>query len=1106
MASRMDVESSTTNLPKRLSGRFPSGTPLTPTTTKAQDPRLAGTVRQSIDPQSSNTQQAHPILPKKPAFIKRPLTNPHPQVPAQLAPLSIPNSAPGPRSTESQSAPNQQSASFISDLVNSLIKVNKGEEEKERLQKEIASINKNLQRAKQSQQFPSVIALFQQQLDVAKDELANRVKSIVQHRSLSKQAQDNFNSTLSQSKLRPQLENIPERVASLEDTVKGMGQRPEPTAGGESLEIGSVQKDMQGQDIAQLRENLREMQHAINNPNGFAEALDYMKKIANSVGHQSKKIGQFTTQMSQLEDEVKDVDKKLDDRVATVKKMVDTIKEELKISNEQLETNISEAGCKLKTTNEQVQVKLSSIESDLRSLNNKRRDLNNRASTQVSQIETDLEAQRKQATEQITAQENLVASLRTQQQNIDNGGRLSSEGTPTIHNGVLTRVASLENKIQSHADFLNNIKKLHKEVDLLRLSELAVLRQNQESSQATLEARHNETLQKMEDLATKSKQTTKNQTDITAEFHQLRSSLPATLERFRTHLQNGLDRFENRLAPVSDLTRALTKCEGKLETHVTAIRSLEQRYNNITTGDLVDRMAGTMQKMYPSVDLLSRQLTAHRTEVEGRISALKTAADTFKAETETFKADTEMFKADTNQFKADTVKAQADAQNAQASAERSQAAQVSPEQLQTLTQLPTLLQQVKDLSDKLVPIESLLREHSVELQKNLELRSELQNRITVQDDTIGGIAQKADERVEELETLTKSTERIDPLIKEVNVQISQIQEIRQKVDELTQAAESNATTLTDLDDLQRRLKGLEDRKKAEDAALDALRKSLKICEDRSKPDDAGLDALRKQIQDLEDRTATEDNDFGKLQGQLQALEDRRPPVSLEQFNGLREDVNMYIKRLRNAEDTFKALGKEVMDFNAKEATDSDTLDKPMEQRIDGQETPQSQPNGRALTPRPRGTPKTVARGPSLGAYQPMQPDKKGQDDNSIVSGSKSKNSVMQARQPSQIPTGPSSSYPSMFTGKSAEPRQVQNLKGKRRVSSVIDSDEERNTTESSSVVGSLPAPRSSASAPFNQGSSKKEKKRAKKRSEQAEENSKALNRPAKKRKRSKQDE
>ncbi|OQE41898.1 hypothetical protein PENCOP_c004G04483 [Penicillium coprophilum] len=1083
----MDVDSPTTNPVKRLSGRlFPS---FVPPSTKAQDPRLAGTARQSIEHQSSNTQQVHPITPVKPAFVTRPSTNSLSQVP----PLSIPNSAPGSKSAESQSAPNQHSASFISDLVNSLIKLNKGEEEKERLQKEIASINKNLQRAKQSQQFPSVIALFQQQLDAAKDELANHVNSIAQHRSLSKQAHDNFTLTFSQSKLQPQLENIPERVARLESTFEGMVQRPEPISGGENptkenIETGFAQKGMRNPDIVKLEANLREVQHAINNPNGLSEVLEYLKKLGNTVAHQSRKIGQSTTQISQLGDEVKAVDEKLDDKVAAFKQMVDIVEEDLKLSNEQLETNISDASSKLKTTNDQVQIKLSSIERNLRSLDTRRHDFNDRASTQVTQIEIDLEAQRKETMEQITAQENLVASLQTQQQNIDNGGRVSLEGIPRPNGGVLARLTSLEKKIQGHADLLNVIKNLHEEVDVLRLSELNSFRQNQESSQATLEARHNATLQKVEDLATKSKETTRNQTELAANINQLRSSLLATLEPFQKQLQGALDGFENGLAPVAGLTQALKKCEEKVDTHARAIRSLEQRYSNITTGDLVDRMACAMQKMYPSVDQLSRQLMAHRTDIEARISALKTDAAAFKA-------DTEMFKADTNQFKADTAKAQADAQNAQASTERSQATQMSPEQLQTLTQLPNLLQQVKDLSDKLVPIETLIQDHSVELQRNLELRSELQNKVIAQDDTIGGIAQKADERVEELETLTMSTERIGPLIAQVKDQISQIQEVRREVDRLTQAAESNATPSADLDNLQRRLEDLEDRKK------------LKDCEDRNKTDDAGFEELRKQLRDLEDRNATKDNVFTELQGQLRALKDQIHPVSLEQFNDLKENVNMYLKRLRAAEDTFKALGKEVMDSDAKEATNSETLDKPMEQRIDGHESAYLQSNGRALTPKPLATPKTVIpKGPSLDAYQPVQPYGKDQANNSTVSTQKSRHSATQGRQPSQTPSVPSNSHTLLYAGKPVEPRQVQNLKGKRRVLSVIDSDEERSTPESSPVVGSSLASSSSAPAHFSQGSSKNEKKKAKKRAEQAEETSKASSRPGKKRKRSKQDE
>ncbi|CAI7650319.1 unnamed protein product [Penicillium palitans] len=1078
MASRMDVDSPNSNTPKRLGGRLSLAPP-----TKAQDPRLAGTVRQSVDPQSSNA-------PANPAFIQKPPAKSLPQVPV----LSIPNSAPGPTSTENQSAPSRQGASLISDLVNSLIKVNKCEEEKERLHKEI--------RAKQSPQFPSVIALFQQQLDAAKDELANHVKSITQHRSLSNQAQDNFNSTLSQFKPQPQLENIPGRVEKLESTINGMGQGRGPTNKGDNptqvdTETERLQMEMRGRDqnIAEINGKLEKVQHALENPKGLEEALEYIQKIANSVAHQSKWKGQFTDKMSSLEVELKAADKKLDDKISIIKKMVDTVEEEVKVSNQHLETNISDLGCELRTTNEQLQGKLSSIETDVKSLSTTRLSLKNSASTRVSQIETDLEAQRKQATEEITTQENLLASLMTQQQNLDNSGRVSSETTPIPHSGVVTRVVSLEKKVQNQADLLNNIKNLHHDVDVIRVGELNSLRQDQESRQGSLETTQNDTLKKVEDLTRKSEEMTNIQTTFHKTLHQFRVSLPANFEQIQKHVQTGLDGFEARLAPVSGLTQALTKCESKIDTVSRAIRSLETRYSNITTGELVNSMAHAMQQMYPSVDQLSQQLKAHRTEVEARFSALKKDADAFKA-------DTESFKADTNQFKADAQKAQADAQKIQPSAERSEAAQISPEQLQNLTQMPILLQQVEDLSDKLAPIEILINEHSEELQRNLELRSELQNKVTAQYDTIEGISEKADEQGVEIGNITESTQHISPLIEKVDAHISKLQEVRQTVDELTEgAAKRDVTASNNLDKIWERLEKLaklETRSGIEDEVLDDLRGQLKNMESQNTTADQGLKDVRKKLQDLEDRNATENKDLGKLRDQLKALEDREPPVSLEKFNEQGDEVKMYIKRLRSAEDIFKAL--------AGGAKTSDVIAKMEEESIDGKETPQPQPNGHAFTPRPTATPKTVPMGPTLGGYQPVQFSVKGQADNSTPTGSKLNHSSTQARQPSQTPSGPSNSHPSPYSGKSVEPRQVQHLKGKRRVSSVMDSDDDRNSIESSSVLESSPAPSSSTPASVTQGSTKKERKRAKKRAEQEEENSKASSRPGKKRKRNKQDD
>ena len=245
---------------------------------------------------------------------------------------------------------------------------------------------------------------------------------------------------------------------------------------------------------------------------------------------------------------------------------------------------------------------------------------------------------------------------------------------------------------------------------------------------------------------------------------------------------------------------------------------------------------------------------------------------------------------DTESFKADTQKAQADAQ-------RFEAAQVSPEQLQNLTQMPILLQQVKDLSDKLAPIEILINEHSDELQRNLELRNKLQNQVTAQCDTIEGISEKADDQGVEIGNITESTQHISPLIDKVDAHISQLQEVREAVDKLTTGAvESDAAASDNLDKIWARLKKLESRSDIEDKVLDELRGQLEDMESQNTTADEGLNEVRKKLQDLTDRNTTESKDFDELQNRLKALEDRKSPVSvsLEKFNEQGDAVKMYI--------------------------------------------------------------------------------------------------------------------------------------------------------------------------------------------------------------------
>lgn len=1022
----------------------------------------------------------------------------------------------------------------------------KGEEEKQKLQKEIASIAKNLQRAKQSQQFPSAIAVFQQQLDVANDELAKHVKSIAQHRSLSNQAQDKFAATLSQPNPQPQLEEMPERVERLESQLKAMLQGPDSAAGGQNPMKANAEVDAlqaRDQNFIALKEKLQKVENALENPNGLQEALEYMKKIANSVAHQSKRNGQFTAKISSLEDEVKAAGKSLEDRNSSIRKMVDTVENEMKNSNTQLEQEIASLDGKMKTMKDEVKGKFSAIECDLQSLKTQAPYSKQSVLANVSELETDLEVQRKQAMEQITAQEDLVASLINRQQNSENGKGPSP--------GVATRLLSLEQKLQTHDGILNKIKSLHSEVDGIRLSELEAVRKSQQSSEALLETRHNTTFKNLENLS-------KQQGDLNASIARLQTGLETGVKQLQANLQTDLNGFESRLTALSGLSESTKKCENLIETHSKGIRSLEQRWANITTGDLVTSMARVMQEMYPSVDHLSQQLTAYRHEIQSRISALKTETD----------------------------KAQTDAQKALAIRDKSEAAQESPQQLKDL------LQKVNDLTSELAPINQTvkdhadqLKDHSEKLDSNVRVRTDMQNQVANHYDLIMSIDAKIDEKLGDYDNLTESMDKIEPLATKLDGHILQLENVQKEIKELTKASmqrnaseaesakkmndrisqlqELHKTVLTkaseerkanenedsdlslsrisQLQELQetveRLAKASKERNVSENKDREAVKQHAVLLEkfqkdvegltksseerNASEKEDremvqrhvALLQDLRKTVKELSEATnqadavETSSLDFDDLSSRLKVLEARVPNVSDEKFKrlddgleglekelndlelgfkGIEESMRGYLRRLRNAEDAVKTM-KAV----EAEAKNSVVFDKPMEQQF----SPYVRSNSGASTPH-TSIASTVPKGPPLGDYQTVQVNGRGECDSSNPSNSN--HFAKPARQSSLTPSGASSSHLSPYKGKSAEPRQVQNLKGKRRMSSATLPEDDGDTPSSSPAIESSPAPSSSGPASFGQGSSQNNTKR-KKKAAQAEENARTMKR-AKKRK------
>ncbi|KAJ5787080.1 hypothetical protein N7457_002070 [Penicillium paradoxum] len=1114
----MDVNSPKPNVPKRLSGPFPSGRAPSP----GRDPRLGSIARQATGPQTSSTQQTHQPTSTNPPLAPRP----RPRSPPRVPPPSIANNAKGSKPTESQDAPSHQGALSISDLVNSLIKVNKGEEQRERLEKEIASITKNLNRAKQAQQFPSTIALFQQQLDAAETELANHVKSITQNQSFSNQAQRDLFASSSPSKAQSSLEQLPERVKKLEFQLNGIAQTVGSTASMENstksdAELTDLRTTLQSRDqnITAITEKLQKMETALQNPNGLSEALEYIGRIANSVGLQSKRNALFTARVITLETKVKDVDKTTEEKVSTVRNMVDAIEDEMKDWNKQTEEHISILTGKVQTIKQDVEGKLSSLGADLSSLKTQGPTSRNSVFTHASQLEIDLEAQKRQAIEQIAAQEDVLASLKSQQQNLSDGDRPSSgAATPTGTGALHSRLTSVEQKIKIHGDLLTNIKNLHSEVDRLRLSELATVRTSQasrhdmlEKKQDVLEKQHANTSKMVDDLTKKSEEIFHKHATLDKSVAGIRNSLSKDVQQLQTNLRNALNGVQTRLNAVPDLSQTAAKHAGLIETHSKGIRSLEQRWANITTSELVNSMARAMQEMYPSVDQLAQQFAAHRSEIENRISTLKE----------------------------NTAKAQIDAQTALANGDKSQETQVSPEQLQDLKQLPNLLLKVQELSDKLTPLDELVKQHARDLQSNLEARNDLQNKLQAQDDFITDVDGKVEDKLGEYENFTESINRIQPLTNKVDAYILHLEEFRKELEKLTKASEDwktnksedvndikahtlqlqrvqneiseltkiskgrTANEQADRDKFQRHVSQLEQAQKEVKDWIESLKQEkANSNQDLEKLNDhiSELKELQSTVKGLAEAgkpIPTDNTDLNKLCLRLTTLENQMPKVldesfkdpeggldSLEKelqhlekgFKGIEESMRGYLKRLRKAEDAVKTIKDAGAEANDGQSSSPSYI-------------PSFAPNNTT-------TPKTIPMGPTLGRYQPGKSDGTAQLGRYEPMSPNPKQSK-HVRAQSQVPSG-ASGYSLPHQGKTAENRQVQNLKGKRRMSSGPSSDDEGDSHSSSPAVDSSPAPSSSAPPFWSPDPSKKDKKR-KKRAAQAEESAKAMKR-AKKRK------
>ena len=1128
----MDVDSPKPNPPKPLSGRFPGLSPpatgATPATsiTPGRDPRRAGAARPSVDPQSI----ARPSRPAPNSPVPATSSNLSPKT-ASLPPLNTTVSVPRP--TKIQHTPSRSNPLPILDLINSLIKVNKDEEEKVRLEKEKASLTKSLQRAKQFPQFSSAITSYQCQLDKVQDELANHTKAMSQHKSLSEKAQNNFTTVFSQPKPHPELEQMPDKVKKLEFELSELKTAHDSFATKDpSEQLRKALEDIEKfrtttrsseQDLTEFRGRLQSIEASLEGcakESGVLEQpMIHMHPIAKSVDYQADPDGKLKSRVSQLEADMNEPGKKAEEKLAILEQMVQEVEDNLKVSNEKLDERIFAMEGGLKHSDEHHGKRLSEIEENLKKLKSDRERLAKDKSTNFAQIGTDLDAQKQQIEKKIATQENLVNSLKAQRQNIANGSLVSSQAqTPTTQGVGEPRFTQLVREVKKHDELLKGIQRIHSDAHDAHFKEMTKVHNTQKSNEELWTTKYNETLGKVDGLTNQIKGLATKQ-ECQAISTQVQTHLGQHRTQIQTQLGQQLEEINRNPQAVNEISETVSKLEGWVDGHKTAIRSLEQRWQNTTSEGLVLNMARAMNEMYPSVGQFGQQLKDHRTVMDNKFSKLETGNNSFKAEMQNLLGEIRNDQKELKKAKADlaeaktviekaqaNVKAHENAKSPQAETNNSQKAQLSPEQLKALEDLPILRQKVSGLENNLGRIETTISNHGIDLQQRLQQMSRLENHIQTQTISFEDLSEKVDQQQGGYEDVAKSTEKIDPLSQKVDGHAEELKKVLKEVKDLGEAAQKRNAEINDLNALRSRLDSLESLNQAakeRDAAdtnglnelcsrLDTLEGWRETAAEQGTTDNNVIEELRSRLKELEDL-----NESG---GQLNASlkKDLDPQTGTSQARTahekeLDEKMRGFLKRLRTAEDFMKTLGFDPKSPPASNPPDSE---KPADQSTDKRETPQPSQNGRSLTPsRPATTSisSTFPLGPSTGDRQSMNPAGPANKNRSPV------NPPKEPRQKSQTPSAPrSSQLNSRQTSRSrdfAKSRLVQNIKGKRRRDSE-GADSEKSTSQSS------PAPSSSAaslSGDLSTGLSRKERKIARKKPVK-EEADKAAKKATKKRK------
>jgi chromosome segregation ATPase len=713
-----------------------------------------------------------------------------------------------------------------------VIKADKCQQEKERLEKEIPTLERNLQKAKQSQVFPGAISLYQQQLDAAKDELAKQTGIIEQNRSVSNKAQEILLSHWSQPKPQPEIKKMSETMEKMESQMQDL--KTQATRSASNSNVPDDKLKAINHNISKLRETDASTTNNLTNIDGRLKAIE--DALPTLQRKSEAPTGTMEVRVQKLEKSIHSHSARLGHiDVSSTKSYKD-----LEANVSELQGNVS----KLQGNVSKLESNNSRLDSDLKMVDKKHQD-------KISGVN--------ELSGRVFPLERQVTLLKSQPRSAS-GGALS--GTPEASSSFTNhRLSSLEQEVQAQGTTIQGIIKIHQDVQDEYFAELEKLKTSINSLKDDHEKTKQDVIridQKNEDLVKKLGTSdasigtlrnfyTKVETDLSNSNQQLRTELDnyrsacagsiegleKNLDNYRSDMTASVDKIRNDLSTYcstcsmmvnrlrNDLNEATkrieamtpafqeaNKCTDLLTSHGVSLRSLEMRWSNITTGDLVKSMSDAMLEMSPLANL-NQKVQTHVTETRNkfatltadiaqmqqpsqlspgdknalaaypwmlekvnslskRIDPMQTALDhlsTLTKDMDNVQQPSQLSPEDKRtlaQFpkvfdmvttilqRLGPMKESLDQFSTLANdvANLRQQSQLSPEDKSTLTQLaqyPRMLERVTDLSQRVELMENTFNQHTPSLQKLLQEMSHLSNKVTANEEMIFSVDAKFDD-------------------------------------------------------------------------------------------------------------------------------------------------------------------------------------------------------------------------------------------------------------------------------------------------------------------------------------------------------------------------